>query len=96
MYKSTSPWYKTGIIGGKVLDVQTKRYLYKDPFDVEYIIETKYDRRPDLYSYDIYGTSKWWWIFAERNPNIIKDPINDFKAGVTIYVPSSENLDKMK
>jgi hypothetical protein len=31
-------------------------------------------------------------VFAMRNPNIIKDPIFDFKAGRTIFIPKSDNL----
>jgi hypothetical protein len=48
--------------------------------------------RPDLLSYHIYGSSKYWWLFAVRNKNIIIDPIQDFKAGVTIRIPKLENV----
>ena len=55
-----------------------------------------YDRRPDLYSFEVYGTAKYWWVFAQRNPDIIEDPINDFTTGKKIYVPKRENIDRMK
>lgn len=96
MYSEKSPWYKTNVVKGIFLDVLNKRHLYKDPFDEQYTIEPKYERRPDLLSYDRYGSTKWWWVFADRNPNTLIDPINDFTAGTTIYVPKSENIKKMK
>lgn len=95
MYKPHSPWSKTSILYGKVLDIQKKRYLAKDPLDEEVSIPQHMDRRPDLMSYEKYGTAKYWWVFAHRNPDLIIDPINDFVAGTTIRIPSRKNLDKM-
>jgi hypothetical protein len=96
MYKSHSPWSKTSIVNNRVLDIQNKRNLYKDPFDEEVVIPQHMDRRPDLMSFEKYGTAKYWWIFAHRNVNEIVDPINDFTAGKTIRIPKRENIDKMK
>lgn len=96
MYKSNSPWSKTSILYGKILDIQNKRVLYKDPLDPEVKIPQQYNLRPDLYSYEVYGTSKYWWVFAHRNPDTIQDPINDFTTGTVIRVPQKSNLDKMR
>lgn len=96
MYKSHSPWSKTSIVNSRVLDIQNKRNLYKDPFDEEVIIPQHMDRRPDLMSFEKYGTAKYWWIFAHRNVNEIVDPINDFTVGKKIRIPKRENIDKMK
>jgi hypothetical protein len=96
MYKSSSPWSQTPILKNKILDIQTKRYIHKDDLDEEYTIPAKYEYRPDLLSYEKYGTAKWWWIFALRNPNEIIDPINDFVAGTVIRIPSKKNIDEMK
>lgn len=96
MYKSHSPWSKTSILYNKVLDIQNKRYLAKDPLDEEVSIPQHMDRRPDLMSYEKYGTAKYWWIFSHRNPDIIIDPINDFTSGTIIRIPKRENIDKMK
>ena len=51
-------------------------------------IPTLYHLRPDLMAYDIYGSPKYWWVFAYRNLDLIPDPINDFIAGLNIYLPS--------
>lgn len=96
MYDSKSPWYKTPVIQGKFLDIMKKRTIFKDPTDEEYTIEPKYNLRPDLFSYDRYGTAKYWWMFAMRNPDLIVDPINDFVSGKVIRVPSQENIERMK
>jgi phage tail protein X len=48
--------------------------------------------RPDILAYKVYGTTSLWWVFALRNPDILKDPIRDFKAGITIKLPSPESV----
>ena len=50
--------------------------------------------RPDLLAYDLYGSIKLWWIFSQRNMDIIKDPIYDMVPGVKIFLPKSSNLTK--
>lgn len=60
--------------------------------DLVYEIEPQYTYRPDLLAYDLYGNHKLWWVFAQRNMNVIKDPIYDFEAGVEIYLPKQSSL----
>ena len=60
--------------------------------DVSVTINGVYRYRPDLLSYDLYGDSRLWWVFAMRNPNTITDPIWDFKEGTTIFVPKKATL----
>lgn len=64
------------------------------PRDGDQIITlgSKYVNRPDLLSQDLYGSAGYWWIFALRNPDAIKDPIYDMKAGLTIYAPAKSDL----
>jgi hypothetical protein len=96
MYKSHSPWSKTSVLFSRVLDIQKPRVLFRDPLDEYVAIPQEFDQRPDLYSFEKYGTAKYWWIFAKRNPDAILDPINDFVAGKKIYVPKRTNIDKMR
>jgi len=56
--------------------------------DEPYTITEQYDERPDLLAHVLYGSSKYWYVFALRNPDELKDPIRDFKAGVNIILPS--------
>lgn len=53
------------------------------------VIQPKYDRRPDLLAFDLYGNPRLWWIFVHYNRNTIKDPIMDFTSGKKIQVPTS-------
>lgn len=95
MARKGNPYKSTPILDDRYLDLYVAVRLPIDPFDEEYTIEQKYDRRPDLYSYDKYGTSKYWWVFIKRNMNAMNDPINDFTAGKTIKIPSLKNLEKL-
>ena len=55
-------------------------------------LDSKYNKRPDLLSFDLYDTPQLWWIFTMRNPDVIRDPIYDFLTGITIYTPSKSSL----
>lgn len=90
-YSKTSP-YATTLVFGNYLDILEHRKITKHPDDVLYEIDSVYKYRPDLLAYDLYSDATLWWVFAVRNPNVIKDPIFDFYPGVTIYVPKKTNL----
>ena len=60
--------------------------------DVSYTIDRIYAYRPDLLAYDLYGSPRLWWVFAQRNPDEIEDPIYDFSPGVTIQLPKLSSL----
>lgn len=94
-YSSTSPWHKTKTIKSQYLDILTIRPVPAESDDVLYTIEVQYTHRPDLLAYDMYGDKNLWWVFAQRNMNIIKDPIYDIEAGVEIYVPKGEKLQRV-
>ena len=74
------------------LDNLKIRQLLPDASDTFYVIPTRYNQRPYNLSYDLYGTKDYWWIFMQMNLDLIRDPIYDFKAGITIRVPSKERL----
>lgn len=90
-YSKTSPYYNTERYGF-FLDVMQHRDIPKDPGDVVYRIDNIYGGRPDLLANDLYGDSSLWWVFAMRNPNTIQDPVFDFKAGATIYIPKKDTV----
>lgn len=64
--------------------------------DEPYTIGHGYEGRPDLLADILYQDSKLWWVFALRNPDLIKDPIRDFKTGVMIMVPPLAAVDIYK
>jgi hypothetical protein len=90
-YSRSSPYFGTGQFG-TFLDILEYRSIPKNSSDVEYVIDTIYKYRPDMLAYDLYSDSKLWWVFAVRNPNVLKDPIFDFFPGQTIYIPKKETI----
>ncbi len=90
-YSNTSPYFETEM-RSTYLDVLNPRTLTMEDDDQSYTIERTYAYRPDLLAYDLYGTPRLWWVFAQRNPDQIEDPIYDFKPGVTVKLPKKENV----
>lgn len=92
-YSPTSPYFKTSEVGN-YLDVLNPRTITAEGDDQIYTIERTYAYRPDLLAFDLYGTPRLWWVFAQRNPDQIEDPIYDFKPGVTIQLPKPSNVSR--
>ena len=92
-YSQTSPYFET-TENDISLDILSPRTITAEGDDQSYTIERTYAYRPDLLAYDLYGTPRLWWVFAQRNPNEIEDPIYDFKPGVTIQLPKPANVSK--
>lgn len=87
-----SPYADTEITNSGFLNILKIRPVPKSDSDILYEITTAYTHRPDLLAHDLYGKKDLWWIFAQRNMDIIKDPIYDFTAGTKIYLPQGQNL----
>jgi hypothetical protein len=85
-YSKSSPYFSTPK-WGNFLDIMTPRTFEMSNSDVVYQIDNFYNMRPDLLAYDLYKDATLWWVFAQRNPNTLKDPIFDFITGTTIYIP---------
>ena len=89
-YNKTSNYNKTSM-NKKYLNVYnpvlTRETLSSETKTIK--IQNKYDRRPDLLANDLYGNSRVWWVFAHYNREELKDPLNDFRAGMTIIVPKN-------
>ena len=92
-YSATSPYFTTTQFS-EYLDILSPRAITAELDDHFYTIERTYAYRPDLLAYDLYGTPRLWWVFAQRNPDEIEDPIYDFKPGVTIQLPKANNVSK--
>ena len=90
-YSNTSPYFDTTLTK-TALDIFVPRPITAELDDESYTIERTYAYRPDLLAFDLYGTPRLWWVFAQRNPNEIEDPIYDFRPGVTIQLPKKSNV----
>ena len=74
-YSATSPYFATP---QNEINLETfvPRTITAEDDDQSYTIERTYAYRPDLLAYDLYGTPRLWWVFAQRNPDQIEDPID--------------------
>jgi hypothetical protein len=90
-YSAYSP-YKETPVNGYYLDIWVPRNVPTSDDDVMVELPTQYQYRPDLLANDAYGDPMLWWVFAARNPNIIKDPIYDLVAGLQLYIPQKQKL----
>jgi alpha-L-fucosidase len=90
-YDATSPYFTT-TYSQFFLDVMNNRPIPKQSDDILTTISLTYQYRPDLLSYDLYGTPALWWVFYQRNPNTLTAPPLDFVAGTRIYLPKESTL----
>lgn len=92
-YSITSPYANT-VQNNFYLELLTIRPVPAEADDYRYMIENQYKYRPDLLAFDLYGNAKLWWVFAQRNMEVIRDPIYDFEPGTVIYCPKKTNIEK--
>jgi len=90
-YKATSPYFATPVNNG-YLGPMVNRPIPKFVDDQQFTLSETYNLRPDLLAYDLYENSNLWWVFAQRNPNALADPLYDFVTGTTIYLPKLSTL----
>ena len=93
-YNQASPWHNTQIKNNEYLDILAIRPIPADSDDYVYTVEEQYTHRPDLLAFDMYNDHKLWWVFAQRNMDVILDPVYDITAGTEIYLPQANLLKK--
>ena len=92
-YRKSSPYFLSKQ-NNLYLETLVMRPVPAEADYFSYNIENQYNHRPDLLSFDLYGTPKLWWVFIQRNMDVLKDPIFDFVPGAQIYIPKKANLEK--
>ena len=90
-YSKDSPYFSTSSFG-PFLDLMEQRIIPKLDSDTIFEISISYKYRPDLLAFDLYNNAALWWVFANRNPDILIDPIFDFYPGQSIYLPKKDTL----
>jgi len=91
-YGTNSPYFNTETVNGQYLGFLKIRPVPAESDDFLYTIESQYTYRPDLLAYDLYDTTELWWVFAQRNMDVIKDPVYDIVPGTQIFIPKQEKL----
>ena len=95
VYKNSSPYYLTNVYNGSFLDFMIDRPIPMYASDVYMLITQSHHLRPDLLAFDLYDNPDLWWVFAQRNPNTLKDPLFDFTSGTSIYIPLLSTLQQV-
>jgi len=90
-YNDFSPWSLTPTTQN-YLNLLTIRPVPAASDDILYTIAAQYNMRPDLLAFDLYGNAQLWWVFIQRNMDVLQDPIFDFVPGTKIYIPKGSNL----
>ena len=90
-YSNSSPYLNTSQTNG-YLDVITWRTVPSEKDDILFTITASYTHRPDLLAHDLYQDTGLWWVFSQRNPSVLKDPVFDFEPGVQIYLPKLSSM----
>jgi len=93
IYSKTSPYYSSDNSKG-YLDIMTFRNFTYETDDVLWEVSKEYEHRPDLLAYKLYQDQNLWWVFSQRNSEVLKDPVYDMVAGVKIYLPKLSTLRK--
>lgn len=91
IYNKSSPWYLTSQ-NSMHLELLEPRAVPSESDDMQYTISSVHRHRPDLLAFDLYDNAKLWWVFMQRNMDVIKDPIYDFEIGTVIFLPKKSNL----
>jgi len=90
-YSSKSPYAKTKQTSWHIGQFNY-RSIPASEEDSIIIVDRKYNNRPDLLSYYLYGDSEYWWIFYVRNRNVMTDPVFGLQTGMEIVVPSASHV----
>ena len=89
---ANSPYSKTKLAPDGTLGILSIRGVPAYTDDILYTVEPQYANRPDLLAYDLYGDNSLWWVFTQRNLNVLQDPIYDLVPGVQIYLPAPSKV----
>lgn len=60
------------------------------PDDIKIILDAKYNTRPDLLAFDMYGKSTLQWLVLQYN--LIVDINEEFVTGATMILPSKSRV----
>jgi hypothetical protein len=69
-----------------IAKLPTAEELLKNKTAEIIVVDPKFEFRPDLLSYELYGNSSYWWVIALLNRTQLQDPIRDLQAGMVLRV----------
>lgn len=72
------------------LELWDQSELPRDPSDLIYFVEKKYEDAPQLLGYVFYGDTGLWWVICQYNGII--DPIEEIVEGKMLYIPLKDRI----
>lgn len=94
-YPASSPYFQTPVLEGLYLGIMQNISIPKLIDDVLWAVTPAYEYRPDMLAYDLYQDANLWWVFAQRNPNRLPDPLFSMTVGTNIYLPKITTLQQV-
>jgi len=67
-----------------------KGFLANDDTDLIYILEKKFEGRPDLLAYQFYDDPYLWWVICQYN--VILDFNTEFVEGRVLRIPTKDRI----
>lgn len=67
-----------------------KNQMTPDVTDFAYVMEKKYEGRPDILGYVFYGDPLLWWIICQYNA--ILDPVAELVEGKILLIPQASRI----
>lgn len=93
-YAASSPYAQTPQTSWR-LDRYVHRAIPAAADDVRVELQPRHTARPDILSYELYGSPAYWWVIAVRNPTLRFDPVFGLKPGMVINMPSAARLKRI-
>jgi hypothetical protein len=94
MYRKPSIYQKTNVKDRFYLDIWNPLTITPSVNDKLIKIPSRFNLRPDLAAYELYGDPKLWFVFYLRNPDKLKTPFWDFTEGLEINIPGKDIIRK--
>jgi hypothetical protein len=66
--------------------------LPKDPTDIVYSMERKYEGNPEILGKVFYGDRRLWWVICQYNG--IVDPMDELVEGKILLIPTLDRVKK--
>jgi hypothetical protein len=95
VYPASSPYFTTPQTSWYIGPIQYRNIPADSTDQFIASLDPRYQYRPDALSYELYQTPAYWWVFMVRNVDLIRDPIWDMTAGMSIYVPTKSRIQSL-
>jgi len=74
------------------LEWWSRAKISSHPSDIVYVVEKKYEGKPQLLGYVWYGDEGLWWVIAQYNGII--DPIEEIVEGKVLLIPLKDRMQR--